>query len=219
MLKLYGYPISNFYNKVKLALLEKNLEFSEERVRPGRRAEVLQHSPYGLIPYLEHAGNFFFESTVILEYLEAAFPEAAHLYPIDAVKSARVRMLMSMIDFHLDPKIRPLYDILRGKSMNANELENRLPEIHYCTRAINQFAKFDGFIAGTDEYSAADCSALATLPHLLEILKELDQADIVKECQSMASYLDRMQERPASRKVTKGMRAAARALKMLRARA
>ena len=38
---LCGLPISNYYNKVKLALLEKGVAFAEERVATGSRDEAL----------------------------------------------------------------------------------------------------------------------------------------------------------------------------------
>ncbi|HYR24827.1 MAG TPA: glutathione S-transferase N-terminal domain-containing protein, partial [Aquabacterium sp.] len=42
MLKLYGFPLSNYYNKVKMVLLEKGLPFEEVRamVGPGSDPEV-----------------------------------------------------------------------------------------------------------------------------------------------------------------------------------
>lgn len=36
MLKLYGFSVSNYYNMVKLALLEKGLPFEEVLFYPGR---------------------------------------------------------------------------------------------------------------------------------------------------------------------------------------
>jgi len=36
MLKLYGFSVSNYYNMVKLALLEKGLAFEEVPFLPGK---------------------------------------------------------------------------------------------------------------------------------------------------------------------------------------
>ena len=36
MLKLYGFPLSNYYNMVKIALIEKGVDFEEVDVpKPG----------------------------------------------------------------------------------------------------------------------------------------------------------------------------------------
>jgi hypothetical protein len=53
MLVLCGFAISNYYNKVKLALLEKGVEFTEEIVPSGKKSDaVLQASPLGKVPFI-----------------------------------------------------------------------------------------------------------------------------------------------------------------------
>ena len=45
MFKLYGFAISNYYNMVKLALLEKGLPFEEVLFYAGQSPEALAISP------------------------------------------------------------------------------------------------------------------------------------------------------------------------------
>ncbi len=53
MLTLCGFPVSNYYNKVKLALLEKGVPFTEETVMTKSTDEaVLAASPLAKIPFL-----------------------------------------------------------------------------------------------------------------------------------------------------------------------
>src|SRR5450432_2689350 len=56
MLVLCGLPISNYYSKVKLALLEKGVPFEEDRVGTagvGAKSEsALRDSPLGKIPFM-----------------------------------------------------------------------------------------------------------------------------------------------------------------------
>src|SRR5665647_423218 len=53
MLTLCGSPISNYYNKVKLALLEKGVRFTEEFVPVRSTSDaVLAASPLAKIPYI-----------------------------------------------------------------------------------------------------------------------------------------------------------------------
>ena len=53
-LKLCGFSASNYYNQVKLQLLEKQLPFEEELVRTGSTdAAVLDRSPMGKVPFLD----------------------------------------------------------------------------------------------------------------------------------------------------------------------
>jgi glutathione S-transferase len=69
MLKLYGFSVSNYYNMVKLALLEKGLPF-EEVPFYGANPRALAVSPRGKVPVLGVEQGFINETSVILEYIE-----------------------------------------------------------------------------------------------------------------------------------------------------
>jgi len=91
MLTLCGFAVSNYYNKVKLALLEKDVPFVEEHVKTGRTDEdVLSCSPLGKIPYIRTPQGSLCESEAILEYIEAAYPNPP-LMPADPFAAAKVR--------------------------------------------------------------------------------------------------------------------------------
>src|SRR5678815_5289837 len=78
-LVLCGLPISNYYSKVKLALLEKGVPFREVRTgvagRGAKSEEDLRDSPLGKIPFIRTGRGPLCESQAILEYIEAAWPE------------------------------------------------------------------------------------------------------------------------------------------------
>jgi glutathione S-transferase len=75
MIKLCGFAVSNYYNKVKLALLEKDIPFEEVLVWTDRSPDLLRKSPLGKVPYIETEQGALCESQVILDYLEQAYPE------------------------------------------------------------------------------------------------------------------------------------------------
>ena len=101
MITLCGFPISNYYNKVKLVLLEKNIDFQEEVVMTGSKDEaVLRDSPLAKVPFIRTAQGALCESQVIVEYLEQLQPSPA-LLPADPFAAAKVRELCTYIDLHL----------------------------------------------------------------------------------------------------------------------
>ena len=109
MLTLCGFPISNYYNKVKLVLLEKGLPFEEQLVMTRSTDEaVLACSPLGKIPFLRTPQGALCESQVIVDWLEAAYPEPA-LVPSDPFEAAKVRELATFVDLHLELVARDLY--------------------------------------------------------------------------------------------------------------
>jgi glutathione S-transferase len=73
MIRLCGFRISNYHNKVRIALLEKGVPHEEDdSVKPSQDEKVLARSPMGKVPFLEVDGTCLRESNVILEYLEDA---------------------------------------------------------------------------------------------------------------------------------------------------
>jgi glutathione S-transferase len=105
MLKLYhAEPAANSL-KALIAFKEKGLPF-ESRYVDLHKFE--QHEPWfvainpeGQVPVLEHDGAIITQSTVILEYLEDAFPDAPALRPADAVGKARMRYWTKFVDEHV----------------------------------------------------------------------------------------------------------------------
>ena len=90
MLTLHGFSTSQYYNKVKFALLEKGLPFREQLVWTGEAD--LARSPLGKVPYLDTPHGPLCESAVILDYLEQEYPKTP-LLPSDAYQAAKVREL------------------------------------------------------------------------------------------------------------------------------
>ena len=68
MLTLCGFAGSNYYNKVKFALLEKNVAFTEELVWVGQTDRAC--SPLGKVPYIKTPQGSLCESAVIMEFIE-----------------------------------------------------------------------------------------------------------------------------------------------------
>lgn len=101
MLALYNSPISTCSQKVRLCLHEKGLEFENRIVDLAAGAhlqpEYLALNPNGVVPTLLHGNNAIIDSSVIMEYLDEAFPEHS-LMPRSNVGRARVRAWMRYIE-------------------------------------------------------------------------------------------------------------------------
>jgi len=104
MLKLYTSPYSTFARRVHIAALEKSLQLEsivlDMAKREHRQAAYLALNPYGRVPTLIDGDFVLPESTPILEYLEARFPEPA-LLPRDMRERAQVALHMKLCDLEL----------------------------------------------------------------------------------------------------------------------
>src|SRR5438477_2335681 len=104
MLKLHHHPLSTYSRRVRMALIEKGLETELIELDMARGAHrepgYLALNPYGRVPTLEDDGLLLYESTAILEYLEATHPTPP-LVPSDARGRALVAMHMKLGDIQL----------------------------------------------------------------------------------------------------------------------
>ncbi len=97
----YGTLRSTNGSKTKVVLEEKGLPYAVQTVRPGdvwkKVPEVLRFHPLGKVPWITDGENVVFDSTVINEYLEEAYPEPS-LLPKSPVMRARARALENFGD-------------------------------------------------------------------------------------------------------------------------
>jgi glutathione S-transferase len=82
MITLCGSPISNYYNKVKMVLLEKGVSFTEEHVQTHSQDEsVLACSPLAKIPFIRTEHGAMCESQAIVDWIEARIPSRRSCRP------------------------------------------------------------------------------------------------------------------------------------------
>lgn len=164
MITLCGMCLSNYYNKVKMVLLEKGMPFEEEFVRTGSKEEaVLSCSPLAKVPFIRTAQGSLCESQAIVDYLETLQPEP-RLLPADPWAAAKVRELTTFIDLHLELAARELYGkaFFGGDISEANAERVRKLLIKNIA-AFKRLAKFSPYVAG-DSFTQADCAAFVSLP-------------------------------------------------------
>jgi glutathione S-transferase len=209
MLALYGFPISNYYNKVKLALLEKNAPFTEEFVHPKDvDAAVYAMSPLGKIPFIRTQQGALCESQAIMEYIDAAFPAPA-LMPADAFEAAKVRELITFIDLHLELVARELYgQAFFGGTASESTQARVKKQLDKNIAAFKGLVKFSPFVAG-DSFTQADCAAFASLPVIGMATKAVYGEDLLLAAGiEYKPYIKMVGERPSAKKVMEDRKAA-----------
>ena len=116
MLKLYDYPDCPFCQKVRVVLVEKDLEFEkifvDLRTGAQKAPEFMRLNPYGKVPVLVDEDEVIYDSTIINEYLEEEYP-LPRLMPEDSQGRARVRLLEDYCDNSFIPPTTMLLTQLR----------------------------------------------------------------------------------------------------------
>jgi glutathione S-transferase len=202
VITLCGFSVSNYYNKVKLVLLEKRIPFSEERVMTKSSDEaVLSCTPLGKIPFIRTEHGALCESQVIVDYLEALSPQTP-LTPADPWQAAKVRELVIFIELHLELQARELYaQAFFGGTVSDEVRERARKLLPKHVAGFKRLAKFAPYVAG-DQFTQADCSAYVNLPLVGMASKAVLGEDLLAAAGiDWKAYVKLIGERPSAQRV------------------
>jgi glutathione S-transferase len=210
MISLYDHPLSPYGQKVKIALREKGVVF--ETISPGglgaggAAGAFAEANPRAEVPTLLDGEVAVFDSTVILEYIEDAYPTPA-LLPVSPADRARVRMIEEVMDTHFEPINWGLSE-LRWFKRAAGDEAARIE-----TAAARQVASFHAWLErqlGEREWfngAAFGWGDLAVVPFLNG---SAGQGHPPPEGSKLAAWLARANARPAVAETTAEIVAMAR---------
>lgn len=166
MIKLYTFPPSTNSRKVRIALLEKGLEFERINVdltkREQKNPEYLQIHPFGQIPALDDEGFIVYDSTIINEYLEDEYPYPS-LMPRDSEGRARARMLEDFRDSHFNPFFVHIIHEMRKPEgeRDGARIDNAKGEIIKAFDRTEKELKGKEYLVGT--FSLADAAFMSNI--------------------------------------------------------
>lgn len=211
MITLFGIAISNYYNKTKLALLEKGIPFNEEVVLPSQDQSVLNRSPLGKIPYIQTDRGYLSESQAILEYLEDVYPENP-LYPKDVFERAKCREFIQHIELNVELVARRLYkEALFGGAVSEETKQEVRERVESGLKGLNRLAVFSPYALGAN-FTAADIVAWLHLGLISLATQKIYGKDLVDEhIPNLAVYFKTMENRPHVLHVAKDRDAALKA--------
>jgi glutathione S-transferase len=196
MIKLYTFPPSTNSRKVRIALLEKGLEFERINVdlskREQKNPEYLKIHPFGQVPALDDEGFVIYDSTVINEYLEDEYPYPA-LMPKDSEGRARARLMEDYRDTHFNP-----YCVHIMQEMRKTEGERDAQRLDTAKAAIARaFDRIEAELSGKEylvgSFSLADIAFMSNFELLDRFAITVDPGKHSKT----AAWINRLKARPS----------------------
>ena len=213
-MKLYSGPLSLFSRKVEIALYEKGLaferigvSFSQTKGYAPRHSDVLALNPKGQVPVFVDGDLSLYDSTVIVEYLEDAYPVPA-LYPGDPSERARCRLFDVFADEIMLAPLRFLMHRTEPKPDDLERWEAKELKAREAEPALaGHFATLDRRLQGRDflcgAFSAADIAVFMTVFWTRRL-----GGPSLRGHENLAAWYDRLSNRPAFAKVVSEILAA-----------
>jgi len=179
MLKLHNFDRSPFGWKTRVVLAEKKVPYAV--VVPENKSQdpaFGRLNPFRLTPVLElDEKRVLYESSVINEFLEEAYPEPPML-PKDPYDRARVRMIEDTTDQYFLPAIRDLREtqfdyqpplLVRKEGIDPKAVEKASARVH------EHLARLEGELSGRtwfggEIFSLADAALVPALMGSLPLL-------------------------------------------------
>ena len=207
MLKLYGFSVSNYYNMVKLALLEKGLPFEEVPFYAGQTPEALAVSPRGKVPVLGVKQGFINETSVILEYLEQS-QEGPALLPADPFARTQALALCREIELYIELPARACYaEAFFGMKVPEAIKEKSRAELLLGIGTLGRHGKFAPYVAG-ESFTLADLYFMYSLNLACGVGEKLFGLDLLAQLPKAKTLLARLNEMPNAQKVEADRQAA-----------
>ena len=199
-LKLCGFSASNYYNKLKLQLLEKGVAFEEELVWTGNtHPKLIDRSPMAKVPFLETPHGCVSESMACAEYIEQQYPQPP-LLPSDAYAAGKVREIIVYLELHIELVARELYpQAFFGGEVSDVTKERVRKQLTKNVAAFAKLAKFSPYVAG-DSFTLADCAAVFHLPLAVMACKSVLGEDLFAEL-PIKAYTQHLSDNPNMKKV------------------
>jgi glutathione S-transferase len=205
MLRLHGFVESSYYSVVKLALLEKGLDFEEVHVPLGKDGLLApnpgyrEKSPIGKVPTLETDRGFLSETSVILDYLDdlGAGPS---FYPTDPFDKAKVRELVKYLELYIELPARRLYGELFGRPVSDEEKRTVRGLLEEGFAALVRLARFEPYLAGP-EITYADFFAHFTLPNATWMTRTVYGWDTYRSTPGLVALIDLVGRRESVRHI------------------
>ena len=194
---LYGFPLSPFVRKVALALTEKGIAFDWVPSNPSQPTEdFLKASPFGKIPAIADGTFVLADSTAIVAYLDAKYPEGP-LVPAEPEACGRSIWFEEVCDSEIVPKavpmivnrfLRPVIMGMEGDEEAAKGAEQAiLRGLDYVEGVLGD----DGWLNGG--FSIGDISIASIIKTLSYAKWHIDAGTHPK----LAAWYARVGERPA----------------------
>jgi len=161
----YEHPLSSYVQKAKTAFYEKGIAFDSKMIDGSDpvASEWATLWPLRRFPVIVADGEFVFEATGIIEYLEARFPQTPRLIPADPRVAAEVRMWDRFFDNYVSYPQGRLVLMAIGREPDDGKGGAAWKSMLETSYELLDQRMADRTWAAGERFSLADCAAAPAL--------------------------------------------------------
>jgi glutathione S-transferase/RNA polymerase-associated protein len=195
MVTLYEHPLSPYAQKVKIALLEKGVEFAAKipDLFGGGDAGFIAANPRREVPALVDGEVTVFDSTIILEYIEDRWPQLP-LLPVGAAARASVRQIEEVSDTYYEAINWAIYEVRVFERASGALADQLLARAQAQTAGVNAWLErqlgsapwFNGERFGWGDLAAVPVVSAAAM-----------SGNAPADGSALAGWLERARQRPS----------------------
>ncbi len=157
-MKLISLALSPFAARVRAAVYAKDLPVEIVAAPADWRTslEFRKLNPLARIPVLVlDDGSSLFESGVIVEFLEDAFPESRPLRPRAPIDRARVRLVTQLAELYVIPAMMPLFGLFDTKTRDEAAISTQIAKLDTALKHLSDRLRPGTYAVG-DSLTTAD---------------------------------------------------------------
>lgn len=197
---LHGYPVSNYFNAARAALIEAGVAFEFVPTRASGDEAFLALSAMGKIPYLATPQGGIAETVAILEYIEDA-RLGRSLYPANAFERARARQVINIVQVYVETPLRGLFPgVFMGGDNRAETVAAVRLVVERAMRALARLVSFSPFLIGA-ELTHADLFAFYHLDICERVWRHSYGASLLDSVPGLRDWDAMMRARPSTQAV------------------
>ncbi len=166
-LQLFAHPFSSYCQKALIAFYENDIPFEWRELgpdTPDNAAEWCAAWPIRRMPVLKDGDRTIMESTIIIEYLQLAYPGPVRLLPESAADALETRMMDRFFDnYIMTPMQKVVFNAIRPETdrdpYGVDEARRMLDDAYGWLDGVMATRTW----AAGEDYSLADCAASPSL--------------------------------------------------------
>ncbi len=185
---IYGVIYSPFAARVAFAASFKGFKYKIVAPKDGTKTPAfLKLNPLGKVPVLKDGKVVLFESSVIIEYLEAK-SKKKRLVPTPAKAGAEARLLGALFAEYLQPSVLGLWQQIDPAKRDQAVVDAKLTDVARYLDIIEKRMSAKPYCAGAKP-TIADCYALPVMFFLTNFMPRFGATNLLKGRKKLTKYI------------------------------